>query len=173
MSRRPDRRDKEVGRLNKVIERLQEKTHAHVTAMNKELRASNEKCAAQSERLAVVGERLRVAETTLAISELGVGGDERSSRSRSTATAVEQPESPSLAARASEADAAELLQAEVGHDLRGVPKRVEVVADVEAANAERLAGLLVILRVWPGGALRRRQDPPAPMARAGTSGTSC
>ena len=58
-------RDKEVGRLNNVIERLQEKTHAHVTAMNKELRASNAKCAAQSERLAVMGERLRVAESAV------------------------------------------------------------------------------------------------------------
>lgn len=63
-------RDKEVARLNQVIERLQEKTHAHVTAMNKELRASNEKCAAQSERLAIMGERLRVAESALAVNAL-------------------------------------------------------------------------------------------------------
>ena len=62
-------RDKEVSRLNTVIERLQEKTRAHVTAMNKELRSSNEKCAAQSERLAVMGERLRVAESRLATSK--------------------------------------------------------------------------------------------------------
>lgn len=53
-----------------MIERLQEKTHAHVTAMNKELRASNEKCAAQSERLAIMGERLRVAESALAVNAL-------------------------------------------------------------------------------------------------------
>ena len=68
---RSEFRDKEVSRLNQVIDRLQEKTHAHVTAMNKELRGSNQKCAAQGERLAVMGERLRVAES--ALTEAGDG----------------------------------------------------------------------------------------------------
>lgn len=90
---RSEFRDKEVSRLNQVIERLQEKTHAHVTAMNKEVRASNHKCMAQAERLAVMGERLRVAESAVAVSEVGNGrmfraaslrGDEQDASQRST-----------------------------------------------------------------------------------------
>ncbi len=59
---RSEFRDKEVSRLNQVIERLQEKTHAHVTMMNTELKAANQKSAVQGEQLAVRSERLRGAE---------------------------------------------------------------------------------------------------------------
>ena len=58
---RSEFRDKEVARLNAVIERLQEKTHAHVSAMNAELRAEVAAHAEAKAQVAVLGERVRAA----------------------------------------------------------------------------------------------------------------